>query len=88
MSAAKKTPAKKQGNLIYLGPTITGVVRHSTIFKNGVLPEKLNKCVEEFPAMKKLLVSTEEISMVTKELMKEQSATATIYAQTDKKFNK
>ena len=88
MSAAKKTPAKKQGSLIYLGPTITGVVRHSTTFKNGVLPEKLNKCVEEFPAMKKLLVSTEEISTVTKELMKEQSATATIYAQTDKKFNK
>lgn len=89
MSAAKKTPAaKKQGNLIYLGPTITGVVRHSTIFKNGVLPQKLNKCVEEFPAMKKLLVSMDEISKVTKELMKEQSAVATIYAQVDKKFNK
>ena len=88
MSAAKKTPAKKQGSLIYLGPTITGVVRHSTTFKNGVLPQKLNGCVEEFPAMKKLLVSMEEIPAVTKELMKEQSALSTIYAQTDKKFNK
>ena len=89
MSAAKKTPAvKKQGNLMYLGPSITGVVRHSTIFKNGVLPQKLSKCVEEFPAMKKLLVSMDEISAATKELMKEQSALATIYAHTDKKFNK
>lgn len=89
MSAAKKTPAaKKQGNQMYLGPSIAGVVRHSTIFKNGILPQKLTKCVEEFPAMKKLLVSMEEIPVVTKELMKEQSALATIYAQTDKKFNK
>lgn len=89
MSTNKKaSAAKKQGNLMYLGPTITGVVRHSTIFKNGILPQKLDKCVEEFPAMKKLLVSMDEISRVTKELMKEQSALATIYAQTDKKFNK
>ena len=89
MNANKKTStAKKQGNLMYLGPTITGVVRHSTIFKNGVLPQKLNKCVEEFPAMKRLLVSMEDISKATKELVKEQSALATIYAQTDKKFNK
>lgn len=89
MSTNKKTStAKKQGSLMYLGPTITGVVRHSTIFKNGVLPQKLNKCVEEFPAMKRLLVSMEDISKATKELVKEQSALATIYAQTDKKFNK
>ena len=89
MNANKKTStAKKQGNLMYLGPTITGVVRHSTIFKNGVLPQKLNKCVVEFPAMKRLLVAMEDVPKATKELVKEQSALAAIYAQTDKKFNK
>ena len=88
MSTKKATTAKKQSNLMYLGPTITGVVRHSTIFKNGVLPKKLNECVEQFPAMKKLLVSMEEIPAVTKELNKEQSALGTIYAQVAKKFNK
>ena len=89
MSAAKKNaPAKKQGNLMYLGPTIVGVVRHSTIFKNGVLPQKLNKCVEEFPAMKKLFVSMEELPTATKELNKDQSALGTIYSQVNKKFNK
>ena len=88
MSTKKATTAKKQSNLMYLGPTITGVVRHSTIFKNGVLPKKLNECVEQFPAMKMLLVSMEEIPAVTKELNKEQSALGTIYAQVAKKFNK
>ena len=89
MSTTKKASvAKKQGNLMYLGPTINGVVQKSTIFKYGVLPQTVNKCVEEFPAMKKLLVSMEDLPAVTKELNKEQSALGTIYAQVAKKFNK
>lgn len=87
MSTTKKVPVtKKQGNVMYLGPTITGVVRHSTIFKNGVLPQKVTECVEQFPAMKKLFANMEEIPSAVKELNKEQSALATIYAQTAKKF--
>ena len=89
MSTKKKTPAAKkakQGNLMYLGPTITGVVRHSTIFKDGVLPQKVNECVEQFPAMKKLFVPMGEIPKVVKELRKEQSALGTIYSQIAKKF--
>lgn len=86
--STKKTTVKKQSNLMYLGPTITGVVRQSTIFKNGVLPKKLNECVEKFPAMRKLLVPMDEVPMVTKELNKEQSALGTIYSQVAKKFNK
>lgn len=88
MSTKKAAVAKKQSNLMYLGPTITGVVRHSTIFKNGVLPKKLTECVEQFPAMKKLIVPMEDIPAVTKELNKEQSALGTIYSQAAKKFNK
>ena len=87
MSASKKTSvAKKQSNLVYLGPTITGVVRHSTIFKNGVLPQKLSECVAEFPLMKKLLVPVNDNTAATKELNKEQSVLGTIYTQTAKKF--
>lgn len=89
MSAKKRTTAAKkakQGNLMYLGPTITGVIRHSTIFKNGVLPEKVSECVKQFPIMKKLFVSMEELPEAVKELKKEQSALGTIYSQTAKKF--
>ena len=89
MSTKKKAPAAKkvkQGNLMYLGPTITGVIRHSTIFKNGVLPARVKECVEAFPVMKKLFVPMAEIPNAVKELRKEQSALGTIYAQTAKKF--
>ena len=84
MSTNKKAT---QGNLMYLGPTITGVVRHSTIFKNGVLPQKLSKCVEQFPVMTKLFIPINEIPSAVKELKKEQSALGTIYSQVAKKFN-
>lgn len=77
---------KKQENLMYLGPTITGVVRHSTIFKEGILPKKVTECVEQFPMMKKLFVPLSEMPKAVKELKKEQSVLGTIYAQTANKF--
>lgn len=88
MSTRKKTPAKTQETLMYLGPTITGVVRHSTVFKNGVLPTKVQECIEQFPVMKKLFVPMEEIPKAVKEINKEQSALSTIWSQVAKKYNK
>lgn len=81
------TEKKKQGNVMYLGPTITGVIRHSINFKDGVLPDKVKECVDQFPAMKQLFVSTDEIPAAVKELSKAQSALKTIYSQVSKKFN-
>lgn len=88
MNESKKPAAKKtQEDLMYLGPTITGVVRHSTIFKNGVFPQNLKECVEGFPAMKKLFVNAEGIPGAVKELRKKQSTLKTIYSQVSKKFS-
>lgn len=88
--AEKKTTAVKkaavQKNLMYLGPTITGVVRHSTVFKDGVLPQKVKECVEQLPMMKKLFVGLNEIPATVKELNKEQSTLKTICSQVSKKF--
>lgn len=87
MSEKKKITVKKtQGDLMYLGPTITGVVRHSTIFKNGVFTKKVSECVEQYPAMKKLFVEADGISNAVKELRKDQSYLKTIYSQVAKKF--
>ena len=77
-----------RANLMYLGPTIIGVIRHSTIFKGGALPEKAKECVKQFPMMKKLFIPIEELPQAVKELSKEQSALGTIYSQTAKKFIK
>lgn len=87
MSAKKKAPAvQEQASLMYLGPTITGVVRHSTNFKNGALPEKVRECINQFPVMQKLFVPLVEMPAAIKELNKEQSALKTIYHQVAKKF--
>lgn len=87
-STVKQPPVekKKQGNLMYLGPTITGVVRYSTVFKEGILPKKVKECIEQLPMMEKLFVPMDGISKATKELKKEQSVLGTIYTQVANKF--
>jgi hypothetical protein len=88
MSAKKTTAATQQnGNKMYLGPTIVGVIRHSTVFKDGVLPQRVKDCVAELPMMEKLFVPLDEISTAVKELNKEKSVLGTVYAQIAKKFN-
>lgn len=82
---AEKKQEKKE-NLVYLGPTITGVVRHSAVFENGVLPERTQKCVAEFPMMERLFVQLDEMPEAVKELRKEQSVLSTIYKQIANKY--
>lgn len=85
-ATTKTVKAVKQTNLMYLGPTITGVVRHSTVFKDGVLPEKVKDCIKTLPMMEKLFVDVDKISAAIKELNKEQSVLGTIYTQVANKF--
>lgn len=70
---------KQDVTVMYIGPSIANVVRASTVFKDGVLPEALKKCVEEKPYMKKLLVPLSEVSAAMKELNSGKSALKTIY---------
>lgn len=77
---------ESQSNVMYLGPTIVGVVRHSTVFKGGVLPKKVEECVNQLPIMKKLFVALDEVPKAVIELKKEQSVLATVYSQTANKF--
>ena len=55
MTTTAKKKEEQKANLMYIGPTISGVARYSTVFKEGVLPDRLKECVKEFPAMAKLL---------------------------------
>lgn len=83
--AVKETASKS--DKMYLGPTIVGVVRHSTTFKDGVLPEKVKACVAESPMMEQLFVDINDIPEAVKELKKSQSVLRTIYNQTFAKYN-
>ena len=78
--AVEKSTVKKSegsGNLMYLGPSLIGIIRHSTVFK---------KCCDEYPPMKKLFVSLDGIAAASKELGKEQSVLGTICTQVSKRF--
>lgn len=77
---------KKAVDLMYLGPTIVGVARHSTVFKDGKLPVKAQACINELPMMAKLFVPLSDMPEVIKELNKDQSVLRTVYSQVLKKF--
>lgn len=72
----KKSVSEKTSNVsvMYVGPTIERIVQHSTVFKNGVLPEPLKKLIEEAPYVKKLLVPIDALPAAMKELNQKNSA--------------
>lgn len=83
VSQAPKT--KKKGNLMYLGPTIAGAIRHSTVFKDGVLPKEAQRCVAEFPIMEHLFVEMGEMPAAVRQLAK-RSVMKEIYDQVSRHF--
>lgn len=78
-------PAKK--NLMYVGPTITGVIVHSTVYKDGVLPEKVLKCIETLPAMRSLFVDLATMPKVVKQINHGEGAVSAIYQKVKETFN-
>ena len=77
---------KSREAVMYLGPTIVGVIRHSTVFKEGVLPEKVQECVKQLAMKEKLFVSSGDIQEAVKEINKNQSVLRTIYVQVTNNF--
>lgn len=51
--------------LIYLGPTIRGVVKHGASFRSG-FPRQLEEYCEKNPDIKNLIVPAERIAETTK----------------------
>lgn len=64
--------------MIYLGPTILGVITENNIFK-GDLPEKIQNAVKEIPVMKSLFVPIENLISAKKELKESHSAKSICY---------
>ncbi len=85
-AAAPTETAKKKGDLMYLGPTITGAARRGTVFKDGVLPKKAQECIAELPQMDRLFVEVDKMPEAVRELRKKQSALRAIYNQVAQKF--
>lgn len=64
--------------VIYLGPTIKGVIQNGIILNNG-MPKKAKEAVKEFPALKMLFVPIKGIVKARKDLKKEASALKICY---------
>lgn len=75
-------------NVVYVGPSIPGVVRFGTVFKDGVYTAKINDCISDFPAMQKLFVPVDDMPAAIKEKNKNQSALRSISDMVLAKFNK
>lgn len=69
---------KKQETVIYIGPTIHGVVVESTIFKNG-LPNALNEKIKEQPFITKFIVPLDEMMKKKAEIHKNGTALNIFY---------
>lgn len=66
-NSAKQATAKKTEHVIYIGPTIKGVVQSNTAFTNGY-PEKLKKYLEDNPIAKELIVPVKNLADARKQL--------------------
>ena len=83
---AKNEVKVKKSAVMYVGPTIPNLVQNSTTFKNGMLPEALEKCVKEKPYMQKLFVAIEELPAAVKELNDNKSALSAICRKVKNEF--
>ena len=72
---------------MYLGPSITGTVRHGTVFQDGVLPEKVQQCVRQLPVMERLFVGAEGMPEAVRELRRDQSMLRAVYVRVEAYFN-
>lgn len=77
---------EKSSNLVYLGPTISGVIKNNAVYKDGVLPEKVNSYIEKLPILKRLFVTLDDMTDAVKELNKDTSALRAVYTEVAQKI--
>lgn len=79
----KKTEKNTSENVIYLGPNIPNVVSSSTVFRDGILPDEVNKKIKELPMLSNLFVPISKMIETVKELSKAESSLHIIYAKVE-----
>jgi hypothetical protein len=84
--APKPVKQEKKENVVYVGPTVIGVAKSGSVFKDGILPAKAQECISELPMMKRLFVPQSQYVGAAKELSEKQSALSAIYREVTKKL--
>lgn len=78
MSKKTKQSVNGSGPLMYIGPTIPGLVATATVFNNGI-PEAFTAKAQECLSLSELLVPIEKVAEKTKEIQKGVGATSVFY---------
>lgn len=65
-------------NMLYIGPSIRGVVRYGSVFSGGI-PARLEKLAEKKPIIKKLIVPVSEMEEAVRSSREEGSVIAVAY---------
>jgi hypothetical protein len=71
----------KRETVMYIGPTVRGVVINGTLFKDGKLPALVEKRTEEMPVLQSLFVPVSKLAEAQKELKDSKSAMAICYSK-------
>lgn len=81
------TAAKKPVIVMYIGPSIKGVVAYGTIFNNGIT-EELRAEIEKIPAVGGLIVPTTQLAAASADVEREGSAYNVLYHKVEEKLKK
>lgn len=73
-----KKAVAKQETVVYVGPTISGVASHNTVFNNG-LPQSVQDAITKEPAFKNLLVPVSALAAATSDIANKRGATYVFY---------
>ena len=70
-ATTKKTVTNtKRETVMYIGPTVRGVVINGTLFKDGKLPALVEKRTEEMPVLQSLFVPVSKLAEAQRELLR------------------
>lgn len=74
----KAAGGKASGPVVYIGPTIRGVVQTSTVFNNG-LPAVVKEKVKKMPLLGEMLIPVADLGKARKEMAVKGSAVRSCY---------
>jgi|GEM_PF-982940 hypothetical protein len=80
--------AESKENLMYVGSTIPGLVRFSTVFAEGKLPQNVADAIEKYPLFKRLFVPIDEMVSALKDVKKDKSPLNVINKEAANKFTR
>ena len=77
--APAAAPEPEPEAIVYLGPDIDRLVNHGTVYEGGVIPDYLQKKIEQIPAIKGLLVPVSRYAEVAREITLPEGRYRTLY---------